>query len=338
VCVRLPLPLPEHWCTGPFFQGRAVDNRLRSSSHGAAGLAWQIQPVPVLMRECFNRRRISHAAQGRAEAEELRDELVAGSVISSWSSAATQVVAGQKELKGRIDSVKNTQKITDAMKLVAAAKVRRAQDAVVNGRPFAENLVKVWSVGRAHRGMHGRGARSCWGRCMGLTPVASAESLCLSMLSGSYTLRELERIHHMTFACRLRHEGAHILAVLIWALWSTNPLATLPGAVRRQPAAAHRGRGLAAHPDQASQDLPCRGRHRRPRPLRRLQQLRHQEGTAILALPPTSTITLTVTVPLVPTLTFMLVSVPKLNLNQHHTADLTSLLVFSCGAARACCR
>ena len=30
------------------------------------------------------------------------------------------------------------------MKLVAAAKVRRAQDAVVNGRPFAENLVKVW--------------------------------------------------------------------------------------------------------------------------------------------------------------------------------------------------
>jgi len=39
--------------------------------------------------------------------------------------------------------VGNTQKITDAMKLVAAAKVRRAQDAVINGRPFAENLVKV---------------------------------------------------------------------------------------------------------------------------------------------------------------------------------------------------
>ena len=31
------------------------------------------------------------------------------------------------------------------MKLVAAAKVRRAQDAVVNGRPFSENLVKVQS-------------------------------------------------------------------------------------------------------------------------------------------------------------------------------------------------
>eukprot|EP00889_Picochlorum_renovo_P001925 jgi/Picre1/28955/NNA_004349.t1 len=51
--------------------------------------------------------------------------------------------AGMKELRDRISSVKNTQKITEAMKLVAAAKVRRAQEAVVNGRPFAENLVKV---------------------------------------------------------------------------------------------------------------------------------------------------------------------------------------------------
>lgn len=48
-----------------------------------------------------------------------------------------------KQLRDRIGSVKNTKKITDAMKLVAAAKVRRAQEAVVNGRPFSENLVKV---------------------------------------------------------------------------------------------------------------------------------------------------------------------------------------------------
>jgi F-type H+-transporting ATPase subunit gamma len=42
-----------------------------------------------------------------------------------------------------MESVKNTKKITDAMKLVAAAKVRRAQEYVLSGRPFAENLVKV---------------------------------------------------------------------------------------------------------------------------------------------------------------------------------------------------
>jgi len=51
--------------------------------------------------------------------------------------------SGLKVLRDRMDSVKNTKKITDAMKLVAAAKVRKAQEAVVNGRPFAENLVKV---------------------------------------------------------------------------------------------------------------------------------------------------------------------------------------------------
>merc|ERR1719498_176612 len=51
--------------------------------------------------------------------------------------------SGIKALRDRMESVKNTKKITDAMKLVAAAKVRRAQEAVLNGRPFPENLVKV---------------------------------------------------------------------------------------------------------------------------------------------------------------------------------------------------
>ena len=66
-----------------------------------------------------------------------------GWAYKSGDVARCQVCAGLKDTRDRIQSVKNTQKITDAMKLVAAAKVRRAQDAVVNGRPFAENLVKV---------------------------------------------------------------------------------------------------------------------------------------------------------------------------------------------------
>mmetsp|Transcript_44172 Transcript_44172/g.108497 ORF Transcript_44172/g.108497 Transcript_44172/m.108497 type:complete len:352 (+) Transcript_44172:130-1185(+) len=48
-----------------------------------------------------------------------------------------------REMRNRITSVKNTQKITDAMRLVAAAKVRRAQDAVLRTRPFSETLQKV---------------------------------------------------------------------------------------------------------------------------------------------------------------------------------------------------
>lgn len=52
-------------------------------------------------------------------------------------------VCDLRTLRERIASVSNTKKITDAMKLVAAAKVRRAQEAVVNGRPFSETLVQV---------------------------------------------------------------------------------------------------------------------------------------------------------------------------------------------------
>ncbi|KAK7359777.1 hypothetical protein VNO77_01742 [Canavalia gladiata] len=58
-------------------------------------------------------------------------------------SYVTTIQCGLRELRNRIDSVKSTQKITEAMKLVAAAKVRRAQEAVVNGRPFSESLVEV---------------------------------------------------------------------------------------------------------------------------------------------------------------------------------------------------
>lgn len=56
---------------------------------------------------------------------------------------ASAIRCGLRELRERIESVKSTQKITEAMKLVAAAKVRRAQEAVINGRPFAETLVEV---------------------------------------------------------------------------------------------------------------------------------------------------------------------------------------------------
>lgn len=59
------------------------------------------------------------------------------------SSKAPAIQCGLRELRERINTVKNTQKITEAMKLVAAAKVRRAQEAVINGRPFSETLVEV---------------------------------------------------------------------------------------------------------------------------------------------------------------------------------------------------
>ncbi|MEL6478611.1 MAG: F0F1 ATP synthase subunit gamma [Pseudomonadota bacterium] len=55
-----------------------------------------------------------------------------------------------KDLKNRINSVKSTRKITSAMKMVAAAKLRRAQEAAEAARPFAERMDTV--LGNLARG------------------------------------------------------------------------------------------------------------------------------------------------------------------------------------------
>ena len=47
------------------------------------------------------------------------------------------------DLKKRITSVKSTQKITKAMKMVAAAKLRRAQESAEKGRPFSEKMNNI---------------------------------------------------------------------------------------------------------------------------------------------------------------------------------------------------
>ncbi|GMH05746.1 hypothetical protein Nepgr_007586 [Nepenthes gracilis] len=62
---------------------------------------------------------------------------------SASASHNSRIQCGLRELRERINAVKNTQKIAEAMKLVAAAKVRRAQENVMNGRPFAEALVEM---------------------------------------------------------------------------------------------------------------------------------------------------------------------------------------------------
>ena len=63
-----------------------------------------------------------------------------------------------KEVRNRIKSIQNTQQITKAMKMVSAAKLRRAQDAIIQMRPYAQKLQEVLSniVGEAQidLGMH----------------------------------------------------------------------------------------------------------------------------------------------------------------------------------------
>lgn len=55
-------------------------------------------------------------------------------------------MSGQlKEVRNRIESVKSTQQITKAMKMVSAAKLRRAQDAIMQMRPYAQKLQEMLS-------------------------------------------------------------------------------------------------------------------------------------------------------------------------------------------------
>jgi len=65
-------------------------------------------------------------------------------------------MASLKEMRNRIGSVKATQKITKAMQMVAAAKLRRSQDAAQNARPYAERMASV--IANLAAGVSGDGA------------------------------------------------------------------------------------------------------------------------------------------------------------------------------------
>ncbi|HKA33482.1 MAG TPA: ATP synthase F1 subunit gamma [Candidatus Binatia bacterium] len=65
-------------------------------------------------------------------------------------------MATLKAIRKRIGSIRNTQQITKAMKMVAAAKLRRAQEAAVEARPYAEKMVELFKnlVARVSRDAH----------------------------------------------------------------------------------------------------------------------------------------------------------------------------------------
>jgi len=84
------------------------------------------------------------ARAGRAPAPQMMmAPTFTGRAAVAPRAAEPQMGASIRELRDRVGSVKNTKKITSAMKLVAAAKVRRAQEAVLRSRPFSETLERI---------------------------------------------------------------------------------------------------------------------------------------------------------------------------------------------------
>src|SRR5207247_10752840 len=61
----------------------------------------------------------------------------------SYADGANRSMPALIDIRRRIRSVKNTQQITKAMKMVSAAKLRRAQDAMFAARPYARKMMEV---------------------------------------------------------------------------------------------------------------------------------------------------------------------------------------------------
>jgi F-type H+-transporting ATPase subunit gamma len=70
----------------------------------------------------------------------LRRSVALGATAASFLSYKTSPMANLRDIRRRIKSVKNTAQITKAMQMVAATKMRRAQQAAIALRPYAERL------------------------------------------------------------------------------------------------------------------------------------------------------------------------------------------------------
>jgi len=89
-------------------------------------------------------------------------------------------VASLRDIKRRIDSVKNTQKITRAMKMVAASKLRRAQEAILQARPYAREMRNLANslAWRAENDAHPLLRLATGEGKVGIIVVASDRGLC----------------------------------------------------------------------------------------------------------------------------------------------------------------
>lgn len=107
-------------------------------------------------------------------------------------------MASLRDIKRKIGSVKNTQKITKAMKMVSAAKMRRAQDSMESARPFAAKIGDVVKniAQRVNAEAHPFLAQRSEVKNVGVIVVSSDRGLCGAFNSG--ILREtsaFKRLH-----------------------------------------------------------------------------------------------------------------------------------------------
>ena len=105
-----------------------------------------------------------------------------------------------RDLRRRTNSVKNTQQITKAMKMVSAAKLRRAQEAILSARPFAKKMLQVLNSlatradSTAHPLLKAREPKN-----VDVIVISADKGLC-----GSFNANVLKKAEHMI--CELSAE------------------------------------------------------------------------------------------------------------------------------------
>ena len=88
-------------------------------------------------------------------------------------------MAGAKEIRTKIASIKNTQKITKAMQMVAASKMRKAQDRMLATRPYAEKMRNVIAhLAQSHPEYHHPYLIERPAKRVGLIVISSDRGLC----------------------------------------------------------------------------------------------------------------------------------------------------------------
>jgi len=88
-------------------------------------------------------------------------------------------MAGAKEIRTQIASIKNTQKITKAMQMVAASKMRRAQERMLATRPYAAKIQNVVShLSHAHPEYHHPYLEQREAKRVGLIIISTDRGLC----------------------------------------------------------------------------------------------------------------------------------------------------------------
>ena len=127
-------------------------------------------------------------------------------------------MAAGKEIKTKIASVKNTQKITAAMEMVAASKMRRAQDQMFATRPYAQRIANRGQPRGefAPRVQAPLSDRKTGLKRVGIVAVSTDRGLCGGLNTNLFKkalnlIGDLDGRGHRNRGGYLRHQGARIL-------------------------------------------------------------------------------------------------------------------------------